>query len=127
MNNVTHTDMSAKFLLIGDYNLPGIQWTDSEDDFHGQIVNNDGAAIGLTETLDFCGLSQVNRVKNQNNVILDLVLSNVQPDYIKVNASSTSLVNEDLHHPTLQIILDTKVSYQNEKKFRFLNFLKSVV
>lgn len=72
--------------------------------------------------MDFCGLSQFNRTKNHNNVTLDLVLSNVQPENIRVTRSNASLVDEDLHHPTLQILLDTSVSYQEEKKFRFFNY-----
>lgn len=77
VNIVSGADVSAKFLILGDYNLPMIQWSMSDDGLVPSITNNDNAATCLLETMDYCGLSQFNHVQNHNNVTLDLVLSNV--------------------------------------------------
>lgn len=119
---ITRTNDSSKFLLIGDYNLPSIQWVASGGLLQARLSGNDDLANELLETMDVCGLSQFNSNTNQNNVILDLVLSNALDDQLRVYRSDASLVKEDIHHPTLRILLETKIYHQYEPQFRLFNY-----
>ncbi|KAJ8721760.1 hypothetical protein PYW08_004162 [Mythimna loreyi] len=90
-----------KFLILGDFNQPNINWqvtADSEylcpSNLHGPIQTT------FCDTLTAGNLLQYNSHRNANDRILDLVLSN---DEVTVNSSQSPLVEEDLHHKALCI------------------------
>lgn len=122
MNAMSIAHDTTRFLFMGDYNLPSIQWIDGDTGLSPQIISNTDEASRMVETWDYCGLSQHNRTKNHNNVILDLVLSDLNEGQLTVSRSNAPLLDEDAHHPTLQIMLKTNVAYQREREFRKWNY-----
>lgn len=80
--------------IIGDFNLPGVNWSSNSQ------KTNDQASY-LIELTSFLNLSQLNNVRNSGNAILDLVFSS-DPTATVQRAIDILLV-EDAHHPALTI------------------------
>ena len=78
-----------KVLLLGDFNTPN---------YCLNLMNSNVQALINFSYLN--DIKQHNKIVNSYGHILDLVFSNIQ---CHVNRSDWSLVNEDLHHPTLNI------------------------
>jgi len=64
---------SAKFKILGNFNLPSIHWT------HISLPINCTFQVDsyFANMLSYFNFNQLNYVLNENNVTLDLVLSNV--------------------------------------------------
>lgn len=58
-------------------------------------------------------------------MILDLVLSNCPNDTIQVGRLKYFLQPEDIHHPALQVNMDTNPQYVQERQFRKYNFRRA--
>ena len=90
---------SNHLLIIGDFNIP---------DFNsGNLNENINSLINFS---NFMNLSQVNRVVNSNNRLLDLAFTNIQSH---VTRDDFPLVDEDAHHPALSIELNLDLCYVN--------------
>lgn len=79
----------TKMLMVGDFNLPNLY--DNSNDHRVELFKNFS---------DLFALRQLNNIKNINNRILDLILSNIT---CTVSRESIPLVPEDEHHPSLNI------------------------
>jgi len=90
---------SAKFIILGDFNLPSIHWT------HLSLPINSTSQIDsyFVNMLSYLNFNQLNHVPNENNVILDLVLSNV---HLNVSNDPDPLLPLDKHHPALNVTID---------------------
>lgn len=94
----------SDFIIIGDFNIPRLAeyyHNDKERDVHVDLLLN---------FLEFFDCKQHNYVSNNNNRILDLVISRLQ---CNVTQNSTDLVDEDLHHPSL--IIEAQLKSQKQK------------
>ncbi|XP_064292001.1 uncharacterized protein LOC135309705 [Plodia interpunctella] len=86
-------------LLVGDFNIPSLQWSQS-----GSILVpgcfSDLKSRLLLETISLCNLSQFSNKYNVNNRLLDLVLSS----YNKIKVlDAESVVKIEGHHPPLLV------------------------
>ncbi|KAG8237782.1 hypothetical protein J437_LFUL017333 [Ladona fulva] len=86
VENILSTNSFAGVIILGDYNLPDLIWSDEP----WNEVNFSNSNIAPQ------GLQQVNSIKNQNGVLLDLAFSNC---YVKCNIITEYLLNCDVHHP----------------------------
>lgn len=96
------TDVGADNLLVlGDFNLPNVDWSDDSGDLGAssrQIMNM--AALH--------DLKQFNLIRNYRGVILDLVFSSVS--LTQVTHADDFLLPEDRHHPALDITLSLNLN-----------------
>nr|CAI5848914.1 unnamed protein product [Callosobruchus analis] len=76
--------------------------------------------------MEVSGLKQYNNVRNTNNRLLDLILSNIN---CHVQRDSSSLVKEDRHHPSLtlqfSIAAHTIHNFKSNHELRMFNFRKA--
>nr|XP_026499894.1 uncharacterized protein LOC113403525 [Vanessa tameamea] len=96
------------FLIVGDFNVPSAIWSPSSTS--AELCENIGNSMvnAMSSFMSLNNFSQYNLVSNINNRQLDLVFSNSN---CRVMRCETPLVKEDLHHPTLDIMLiDIKIS-----------------
>lgn len=84
--------IGENILIVGDFNV----FSFANGDF------SDARSRLIKNFSDFMNLKQYNIIPNNNNHILDLVLSDIE---CTVSRSDTPLVNEDCHHPALHISL----------------------
>ncbi|KAK9752855.1 Endonuclease-reverse transcriptase [Popillia japonica] len=96
----------AKLCLVGDFNLPGIEWSREDDQLIG--IPSNSLERFVCDNLAYHGLLQHNFNVNMNNTTLDLVL--VNSDNVKVYEEPYHLVSPDGHHPpisfNLSIVID---------------------
>ena len=74
---------------------------------------------------NFLNFEQYNHIKNRNENILDLVLSNMN---CIVDKAPDILINEDSHHPALLILFNINKKYNNNKStvnFSYYNYRKA--
>lgn len=104
-NKVSSVINDDPVIVIGDFNLSNIEWTKSSQ--HHHAISNFGTnniSKTFVEFLSSNDLYQYNIVKNKQNRILDLVISNlIYP--IEVTRSCDSISKVDDFHPPLQITL----------------------
>lgn len=108
----------SECMIIGDFNIPS---------YVDQLSCNDNLNA-LRGFLAFNNLIQVNQIKNQNGVILDLVIASF--DNVRVDKSDDCVLPVDSHHPCLCVAINTKTPIQYCKvvsttkfNFRKANFL----
>lgn len=95
---------SDKFILLGDFNLPNIDWQFANEDLHLSPSNIQGPVqTSLFDNFNLCNLMQYNSHINVNDRILDLILSN---DHVSVSCCDSPLVPEDSHHKALCVSAD---------------------
>ena len=82
-------------VIMGDFNVPN---------FFNQNINDQKVEI-LNNFSNLLGIDQFNDVVSEYNSVLDLVFSNVN---CRINREQIPLVNEDRHHPSLNISLSCK-------------------
>lgn len=119
-----NVNLNSKIIVIGDYNLPNISWVNSNNSQLPLLLNYTDKAQCFLDTFDICNFYQFNNVKNEYNKTLDLALSNFDVDLISVEKSGFVMVDEDKHHPTIQIHIKSSLSYIQERNFRKFNFRK---
>ncbi|CAF4867365.1 unnamed protein product [Pieris macdunnoughi] len=100
-SHIMDTNISDNFIIVGDFNLPNINWTPL-----GPILLKKGTSkiqnvseIFLNE-INISGLKQHNVSSNSSNNVLDLILSNVSIDS---STTDMALVKPDIYHPCLKI------------------------
>lgn len=86
---------NSRIFICGDYNVPGARW--SSERF---ILSDDTSLFDFCGSMDYVGLSQVCRIVNRRNVLLDLVYTN--DHLIEIMLASDSLKSQDMHHCPLQ-------------------------
>lgn len=124
--NIMSIEENARILIVGDYNMSNIKWTLANGvliptvNGYSTVANED-----LLNTMAMCGLQQYNSVTNSLGGVLDLVLSNFDSNYIKVSRSQQMLVDEDSLHPTLDISINTSITFLQEKTYKSYNFRKA--
>lgn len=97
---------NVNFLVFGDFNLPGINWT-SEDNFMVPNGYLSAEADVLLENMYYLELQQVNHTNNSNGRILDLIFTDELHD-LHINTPEMTLSNIDQHHPALELTFNTK-------------------
>lgn len=100
---INHREPYARFIIIGDFNLPTILWSESGNHFAPN-------------------LAQYNGIKENNRNILDLVLANTA-----ISVSSTpELVIIDEFHPPILLEFDRKdIKFLKAIKSPKLNFFRA--
>ncbi|XP_017489904.1 PREDICTED: uncharacterized protein LOC108378113 [Rhagoletis zephyria] len=106
---------NQNIIILGDFYLPNVKWW--FDDDVKQFLPNDVTSeseCGVLDTFAEFNLSQLNRVHNDKNRILDLVFTNndLKSD---VECLSSPPLSNSMHHKALCI------------RFEFINYLKSVI
>ncbi|KAG6445583.1 hypothetical protein O3G_MSEX003981 [Manduca sexta] len=87
---------------MGDFNLPLINWSKGPDNsFMTPSNNNSGLAYNLIDFISLNNLYQFNSIKNCDDRLLDLVLSNL--NNISVETPTDLLSNLDNRHPPLLV------------------------
>lgn len=124
---VEHINPSDDIIVLGDFNLPRLQWIESDDELH-LITENaiSSKEVLLVDHFSDSGLFQMSNVKNNLGRQLDLVFS-TDADNCVVTASNHLLSTLDHYHPPLLL----RLSYENdhttadfEKSYSF-NFRKA--
>lgn len=113
-------DKDTNIILYGDFNLPTLNWMQSdifENTFIPINVSNPSEEI----TIEICneiGLLQVNNVTNDNNHILDLLWTN-EPDNCICRICDNNILYNEVHHKALKVDLETQfsVSHSPSKEF----------
>lgn len=105
-------DNQTTIVLYGDFNLPLLQWTQSE------IIESTYFPVNITyeeNTIDSCndnGLFQINSVLNDNNRILDLVWTN-EPNFCVCQICDDNILHNEKHHKALEIQIDFETNTYN--------------
>lgn len=89
-------------VILGDFNITHFSNPNIDDGYKRYLLN----------FMDFSSLCQCNNVLNQNNRLLDLVLSH---NALKVTKVTSPLLTEDIHHPSLLVLIPCNV----EKRVNF--------
>ncbi|VVC95948.1 unnamed protein product [Leptidea sinapis] len=106
-----YTQLSPRHVcVIGDYNLPDIQWL---YDAHNmcmvpQISSVTTTSISLCNMMSYLNIHQYNKEPNCNTRILDLLLCDTTVDCYGVSP----LVTADRHHPAICSHLKCKFLFQ---------------
>lgn len=146
---LTSADSNDTFVMTGDYNLnDSVNWCKNSDlesmiksnkiKFKVTFDKNSGnacAAINiegkipseLINLMAYCNLNQFNSIKNKNSRVLDLILSNVQPNRIlSISRTSDPLVDEDGRHPAIEVSINlSTLKFLNEKRPPKTNFYRA--
>lgn len=92
------------FCIVGDYNLPDLQWPSQPSNSFSTLSGHiNGTHKGLTDVMAYLQLYQFNTFKNQKGRILDLFLSPNQ-EWV-CSEPSTTLSRRHGHHPPLLFTL----------------------
>lgn len=100
---------NEKVVIMGDFNLPGIEWKYTTDSTNVLTSTNlrDKNSIDFIETVSFCNLRQFNNLSNQHNNLLDLVLTNFCD--VTVNSIDVPILPVDPHHPPFVVTINCKI------------------
>lgn len=128
---VATADVNDRFVLFGDYNLSdSVTWhaadgtcdpkVNSQSNFDKRIPNE------LLNLNALCDFKQVNRIRNELERTIDLVLTDVDLGKIEVSRCLDPLVSEDAHHPALEVVVDVNpIKYLAERRSPKVNFYKA--
>ncbi|XP_077300450.1 uncharacterized protein LOC143921156 [Arctopsyche grandis] len=120
MSTISTNYPDDRFLIVGDFNLSNIQW--SQDISRGGLMPINSlrsTEMTLIDALHFCNFKQYNGVLNLFGRILDLVLSN---EHLVVDACLDPLVPEDPYHKSLLITADLTI-YRSLRSKPYTRFL----
>jgi len=121
INNLLCQYSNSKIILLGDYNLPAIQWSTVSDEVVSRFSKIEADALA---NYSYLNLKQFNTVKNHKNSILDLILSN-SADVCVSREQSTLIPIDYLYHPALLIsipIFDNNEPLQyNDTVYDYVN------
>ncbi|XP_045446715.1 uncharacterized protein LOC123654902 [Melitaea cinxia] len=92
------------FFILGDFNISSAQWTSADHAPYmtNSTINGDHLVQALQGFISFTDLRQYNHIFNTKNRILDLVFSKRE---CLVAHCKEPLIDEDPHHPALDVIL----------------------
>lgn len=116
------SEPDAKFIIMGDFNLPSIEWLYDSNKCIA-IASEGRLATEFLNTLTLTELLQVNSVKNNFNRILDLIVTNME---ITKPKRTQGIVPEDPFHPALTFNVNIKdIKFMKSKKTSKLNYFKA--
>ncbi|XP_045452302.1 uncharacterized protein LOC123661381 [Melitaea cinxia] len=92
------------YFILGDFNISSAQWTSTDHAPYmtNSTINGDHLVQALQGFISFTDLRQYNHIFNTKNRILDLVFSKRE---CLVAHCKEPLIDEDPHHPALDVIL----------------------
>jgi len=96
IDSVLCNNSNSKFLAIGDYNLPGINWQFIGSKIKPQLFNISSIKSNILSCLSRSNLMQYNLIYNRTGTLLDLVFTNVYN--IIVSSALNSLVPRDFNY-----------------------------
>lgn len=99
VNELFISNPKAKFVLLGDFNIPSLNWSLYSLPI---IICNSPIDSYLVSMLSQFNLNQFYLLRNNNNVTLNLILSNI---HLSVSNEPDPLLPIDKHHPALNITL----------------------
>lgn len=110
LNNISETfakiKKCSKFIILGDFNLPHISWEYCFSLGHSTpLYSSNRCSTCLINNMSFCNFQQVNNILNFNNVMLDLVFTNLVCNNLSIKCSTSPISRIDIHHPPLDIVL----------------------
>lgn len=114
-------------MIFGDYNLPGIQWSNDTDgsvtmDYQNSVLNN--TCYSIIDGAAFHNLHQLNATRNHNGRTLDLVFCN-STDH-SVTEAKDVLIAAESHHPPLEFLIPRfDVEINTDDNDRQLDFKKT--
>ncbi|XP_053686389.1 uncharacterized protein LOC128735932 [Sabethes cyaneus] len=114
MSRLQPNDLS---LLLGDYNQPGLRWTRPNNNAPSIDYLNLSVTAASSDLLDgfnLYNLSQINHVINNNDRLLDLILTNNET-LCKLLEATEPLVPLDPNHPALEITVHQTLPVQFEE------------
>lgn len=116
---------NAKYFILGDFNIgAAIEWLPYMNECLALTCDGD-TANELINTLALTDLKQVNYIRNTNNRILDLVLTNCTSEEFNLKAAN-EISKIDNHHPPLEIKVVAKdAKFITPIKTPKLNFFKA--
>ena len=77
LDNLMSNNPNSKFLILGDYNLPNIQWITVNNNIIPDLSNVNNFNSNILTSLSYINLTQHNLVYNRSGSMLDLVFSNI--------------------------------------------------
>lgn len=116
---------NAKFIIFGDFNIgAAIEWFPYMNEC--LALSHDGdIANEFLRTLEITDLKQINRIRNGNNRILDLVLTNLDTDEFMLTPA-IEISKIDTHHPPFELKIETKdTKFIKPIKTPKLNYFKA--
>ena len=124
LDDLITKNINNDFLLLGDFNLPNLNWqfNPNDNDLFSQNAT-DPCSQSFSDSFFLNGLKQYNNVLNERNRILDLVMSNS----LKVNVTKcdSPFVSVDSHHMPLDISVNLtyskNISSNSYNKLKFEN------
>lgn len=122
LSQIVNSHPDDLFMILGDFNFSNIKWTFKYNDcpkYSGLVGQSQ---TYFFDTLSECNLVQYNNHYNQNDRILDLVLSNID---LLISTCAEPLVPEDVHHKSLVINLKNVRSDPLLEKPRLKYFFES--
>lgn len=122
ISRVIETYPSDNYLLIGDFNIPCISWTNSGFSLIGGGKEDyQNAALAFVEDLQYLGLTQYNLTRNSCNNILDLCFSSLPLSVTECQPISKL----DIFHPPFTVdIIDLHVKSLKPNATQRFNFYK---
>lgn len=120
MNKYNHDN----FLILGDFNLPCINWSDDCNfsfKHNGPRAVHD-VAVSLMDDFTYYGLTQYNYLTNKWGNVLDLCFSNLP---VSITRCLSPLIKEDVAHPSFCLsISDLQIKPLHEHSVPTYNFHK---
>lgn len=116
-------------MILGDFNLPDIEWNHSQDDISLLPANiRSDVEIALVDSMLSEGLSQVNSLVNGFGRILDLIFVSDSDDMV-LQAPSKPLSKVDVFHPRVEIFFEISgaVHRRDAAKERVFDFKRANV
>lgn len=113
------------FIIVGDYNLPAIQWARSNTENSALSCSRTGRVSQyIADFMNFFNAYQFNDCKNCNDNILDVLITNKE---CSLTGSQNHLCPPDKLHPPLSATVTFKTSYTplKRKLISKLNFHKA--
>lgn len=103
---IVNLDISSSIFVIGDYNCPSIKWSTSNSTDLNPYGSTSRVGNDLIDVISLLNLKQFNPFANDSGNILDLALTNVDMDKIKIRLNDFPLVDMDVAHPTFEFTFD---------------------
>ncbi|CAH2084684.1 unnamed protein product [Euphydryas editha] len=117
-----------KFIIVGDYNLPNMEWQDTGK-YLKPVFSNDynSSCMYLYNFINSFTTYQLNIFKNHNNHILDLFITNISE--CESSIAPVPLVPPDGNHPPFYVLVPTTINFRSitskpriEYNFHKVNF-----
>ncbi|XP_045448733.1 uncharacterized protein LOC123657199 [Melitaea cinxia] len=115
-----------RFIVLGDYNLPRMEWRDTGKYLTPILCNNyNSSCMYLYHFINCFTVFQMNKFKNNNNRILDLFITNISD--CESYAAPVPLVPPDKNHPPFYVLVPISsnfISTPNKPRIEY-NFHKA--